>query len=748
VTTASRFRVFISAVSSEFETARGEIASDLRSRGIEVKFQEDFRQEADADTTLSKLQNYIRGCHAVVCVIGRRSGFVPPPAAAEPFQHIRPDGLKPPSYTQWELLFARHYHKRLSIYVADPKYEPDRPEPGDASDPELQARFVHYLFDELGLDRTGFSTTDQLCRRVLREEWPQVRGHKPILLPYASLSELFKGREGVLEDLHQSLKGAGKATAIVGKAIHGLGGVGKTRLAVEYAWRHVDDYDAIFLISAETPEILRQNLAGLTDGEVLNLPEQKSPDESARVVAALRWLNENPDWLLILDSLDTREAAAAGEDVLAKVRGGHVLFTSRLSQWGGGIASMELDVLDRDAAARFVLERTEGRRRETETDEADATKLAGELDGLALALEQAGAYVSRRRLALADYLDLWRSHLTDVQGWHDPRIMKYPRSVAVTWETTLAQLDAGATGLLRLLSWFAPEALPLFVLEGEAADAVWQTAAELVCTEESISDRPEGDVLDALSTLADFSMVVWDAELQTVSVHRVVQEIMRSRLPDSSRTDWLRASLAMLDAVLLGDPQDVRTWASWDPLRPHVALMAALADEAAIARPTARLMGELGRLLLNKALHAEAEPLLRRALEIDEASYGPDHPEVAIRLNNLAGLLQATNRLAEAEPLMRRALEIDEASYGPDHPEVAIRLNNLAQLLQTTNRLEEAEPLSRRHVKIFLAFQQRTGQEHRHAQLAFANYAGLLQAMGRTDDESRAAIEDLLAEGS
>ena len=94
-----------------------------------------------------------------------------------------------------------------------------------------------------------------------------------------------------------------------------------------------------------------------------------------------------------------------------------------------------------------------------------------------------------------------------------------------------------------------------------------------------------------------------------------------------------------------------------------------------------------------KADYAEAEPLYRRALAIDEQSYGPDHPNVASDLNNLAQLLQATNRLAEAEPLMRRALAIDEKSYGPDHPNVAIRLNNLAQLLQATNRLAEAEPL-------------------------------------------------------
>ena len=94
------------------------------------------------------------------------------------------------------------------------------------------------------------------------------------------------------------------------------------------------------------------------------------------------------------------------------------------------------------------------------------------------------------------------------------------------------------------------------------------------------------------------------------------------------------------------------------------------------------ILGKLGLWLLYQARHNQAEPLLRRSLSIAEKSSEPEHPSVAVRLNNLAVLLKTTNRLEEAEPLMRRALAIDEKSYGPEHPEVAIRLNNLAQLLQ------------------------------------------------------------------
>jgi hypothetical protein len=137
---------------------------------------------------------------------------------------------------------------------------------------------------------------------------------------------------------------------------------------------------------------------------------------------------------------------------------------------------------------------------------------------------------------------------------------------------------------------------------------------------------------------------------------------------------------------------------------------------------------------------------MRRALAIDEASLGKDHPTVAIRLNNLAQLLQATNRLGEAEPLMRRALAIGEASLGNDHPTVALRLNNLARLLQATNRLGEAEPPMRRALAIFLAFQRDTGHAHPNRDAVIGNYTVLLAAMGRSEPEIAAAIATVFRE--
>lgn len=142
-------------------------------------------------------------------------------------------------------------------------------------------------------------------------------------------------------------------------------------------------------------------------------------------------------------------------------------------------------------------------------------------------------------------------------------------------------------------------------------------------------------------------------------------------------------------------------------------------------------LNNLASLLQATNRLADAEPLMRRVLAITEASFGPEHPNVAIRLNNLAQLLQDTNRLAEAEPLIRRALGIDEASFGPEHPDVAIDLNNLALLLQKTNRLAEAEPLMRRAVEIL---ETSLVEGHPWTAVARQNLDDLLQELEETTE--------------
>lgn len=276
---------------------------------------------------------------------------------------------------------------------------------------------------------------------------------KPNNLPFLSLGALFKGRDGFLTDLRQRLaKPDGKAAAIVARqALYGLGGVGKSRAAIEYAWRYADDYSALLFVRAPSPSDLdgnpaspkvessgglRANLAALT-GVLRIETEEKAVDRQVELV--LRWLEEHHGWLLILDNVDTPESAQEAEALLARLRGGHVLITSRRADWSPSVEPLELHTLAEKDAVAFLAERTQTKRKKAPRDEADAAAIARELGGLALALEQAGAYIDKLRLSFAEYRVRWEASRSEVLSWYDPQVMQYPESVARTWQTTFDQ---------------------------------------------------------------------------------------------------------------------------------------------------------------------------------------------------------------------------------------------------------------------------------------------------------------------
>ena len=706
---AAEFRVFLSAVTSEFGLARDALAADLRSRDTLVRVQSDFRQEADSDTTVKKLHDYIRDCSAVVCVIGVRSGACPPPPAAAPFLDKLPPDICEASYTLWEFFLARHYRRHLSIYIANPDYVPDQPAATGEDRPELQRDFVRHIVEEQGLDRSYFSNIDQLARSVLKEDWPKKTPVKPIVLPYASLGRLFKGREAFLRRLRQSLMRAdGGATAIVSKALYGLGGIGKTRAAVEYAWAYRDDYTALLFAQADSPEKLRRYLVGLAGP--LQLPEREEAEEKIRLTAVLAWLAANPGWLLILDNVDTPDALSEVDRLMGRLTGGHVLLTSRLDRFARHVEPVELDVLSLDAAAAFLLEATDSRRRRAADDETASRELAEELGRLALVLEQAAATIERLRCGFRRYTEIWQVNREKVVGWARPDITGYHHAVAVTWQTSVDQLSDAGRHLLERLAFFAPDPVPMFLL-GVA-----------------VPDVEGGDQEDAVADLAAVSLATRDAEGERLAVHRLVQEVTRRSLDASASRRRITEALGWVNAIFVDDPSDVRSWPRLELLIPHAQRVTQEADAAGITEPTVRLMNQLGTLLYTKSAHTQAERLYRRVLTIDETRLGSDNPDVAVHLNNLAELLRATNRLAEAEPLHRRALAIQEAKFGLDHPVVAVLLYNLAESLKATGRPAEAEPLYRRALTITEAT---LGPDHPNLAIRLHSLAGLLHDTGR-----------------
>ena len=719
-------KLFLSCVSDEFGPWREALRHELTSLNLDVAIQEDFGS-LGVDT-LSKLDAYIRNCDAVIHLAGTKAGAAPNDFVARRFAAQLADLEKrfPPlfaamntgaaiAYTQWEAWLALYHGKPLLI--AQPDLKPAAGTAADGPDAveELQAAHLVRL-REVGIyPEIRFGNADQLATRIIKSLFaifrrPLPPARRPRNLPLLSLGGLFAGRDQALEDLRKAVLAAKSGVA----ALHGLGGIGKTRLAIEYGWTREVDYSALLFVSAGDAASLNAGLAALAGPDILDLPEKEARDDATKIAAALRWLAANPTWLMILDNVDDGAAVAAVSQLLPRLNGGHVIVTARAANFPAPIRKLELSALSEDAATQFLLERTENDRNKAPDDAALARRLARELGGLPLGLEQAGAHIATERIGFARYLALWDEARDAALAWSDPVVTGSEKTLATVWTTSVARLSPESRRLLDRLAFLAVDPIPDSLLDvaipGEASRAGATSARA---------------GLHAYSLIARATQ---EGGAPAFVIHRLVRDFARRAMSDERRTQALREALGWVNAAFVGDPSDVRSWPVIDPLAPHALAVARHADAAEIAEPTARLFSQLGVLFTAKADYAEAEPMMRRALAIDEKGYGPNHPNVAIRLNNLARLLKDTNRLAEAEPMMRRALAIDEQSYGPDHPKVAIRLNNLALLLQATNRLAEAEPLMRRAL---MMDEKSYGADHPNMAIDLNNLALLLKDRNR-----------------
>ena len=426
--------------------------------------------------------------------------------------------------------------------------------------------------------------------------------------------------------------------------------------------------------------------------------------------AVIEWLQKHDDWLVIVDNVDSESLQQRILKDSEQFHRGCWLFTSRLNQWSPQVVHIDLDTFSPEEALEFLASRLE-----FEINAQEAGDLSEQLGYLPLALEQAAAYMQMRGQDLATY----RRLLTEQpETLLQAAPKNYPRAVWETWNLAYHGLGDDTQALMQLLCCFAPEPLPRELIMDQVetiADSLWNDV-----------DKTYQHVDQLLESLIGYSMVRVDGKL--LSVHRLLHQVTRLQ-SNSDRFTTIQelAQFCLASTVEKLDPQDVRSWPQLEPLIPHIRYCT---DELETEQ-TAVLVNQMGGLFLYKGQYGYAEPLLRRALAIDESSFGIEHPNVAILLNNLAQLLKNTNRLEEAEPLMRRALEIDESSFGVEHPNVAIRLNNLAQLLKDTNRLEEAEPLMRRALEID---ESSFGVEHPNVARDLNNLAQLLQDTNRLEE--------------
>ena len=706
-------RLFLSAVNENHRALRERLAERLRPGGFVIVQEREFVEVGR--TTLVKLALFIeKETDGVLHLVGAKVGSVPSMAEADDLlRHIgvaplrqrfsglfEGDAFRRLTYTQWEAWLGLFYQKHVIVYQTE-----DAAGAGEPSGALPMPAGEHLgLLKPFGGYPVTFRDDDDLVgdkllpplTRILN--WGTPHEKRPWHVPYSALGELFIGRDDFLSDLRRRFDEARAAGRWPKHAICGVGGIGKTRVVVEYAIQHRDAYSAVLMVNGDSPESLRRELASVANQFDSSL-DPAAPEE-LRERVTLDSLQKNPGWLLIIDNADTQAARDEVARRLPQWSNGHLLITARFAVWPRSVETLELHVLSVEDAARFLLKATDGHRRVTPDDAGDARKLAeNDLDCLCLALGQAAAYIAKRNISFAEYRRRWKENEKEARTWADSVVMEYHHdgksslSVATTWLTTFRELTPAARTLLEMLAWLAPAPIPRGLFDEPELQTELQAA----------SDEPEADVELALAELRQYLLVSHSMDEPADSagrVHRVIQLITRQRLTDSQIQFALTSMLYVIDAATPTDLDNVHVWSVLEPLRPHLSAIVSFADKAGVCEPTTRLMNQLATILLVKALYGEAEPLMRRALELDEQCNGSDHPIVAVRLHNLAQLLQETNRLSEAEPFMRRVLAINLQTYGADHPSVARSLSSLAQLLQETNRLAEAEPLMRRALAI------------------------------------------------
>lgn len=470
----------------------------------------------------------------------------------------------------------------------------------------------------------------------------------------------FTGRADVLAQLRRHTE-ENQTSALLStggppKAVQGLGGVGKTAVAIEYAYKYGHEYDLVCWVRADQTLLVRAALAALAPDLGLDPPSASGIDQAmAGVLDALRRGEPYDRWLLIFDNADRPG------DLLPLIPsgGGDVLITSRNHAWGPLVDTMALDVFERPESIQFLLKRAP----KGLTSE-DADRLAEGLGDLPLALVQAAAVIYEGGMTVDEYL----RQLHDRIG----RILElgiapeYPTSMTAAWQISVHKLDQqspAALKLLRCCAFFGPEPIPTKVFELGAQETMTGVGAV-------ISDPI--DLSSALSTLGSYALVKKDGPY--ISVHRLVQGLLRADLDPEEQNSYRQDVHSILAAAAPGNPADEQTWPQYSDLVAHVGSAATdlahceVADHRRFALDVVRYLYVSGDFTSCRLF---AERFIEHWTEIS----GPDDPYVLDANRHLGNALRELGRAAEAYEVIETTLRNAERVLEPGNP-LTLHLRN------------------------------------------------------------------------
>lgn len=478
-------------------------------------------------------------------------------------------------------------------------------------------------------------------------------------------SGVFVGREEDLDRVRGLLRTAGpggdaSCGVVVTQtgAVHGLGGVGKSTLALHYAHRLRSEYGLVWWITSDTPEAIVSGLAALALRLCPQWAGTAGVDEQA--AWAITWLGWHPGWLLVFDNV---EEPAQLHPYLGALTGGHVLATSRRATgWHRIGPSMPLGLLAPQAAADLLCRLAFGGQEPTRTERAQAEALARDLGFLPLALEQAGAYAYETGCELGEYRQSLGLMLDETASDSDPE-----RTIARIWSRTIIAIEERnplAVELLYAMAWLAPDDIPRTLLAPLAPDTL--------------------TLGKALGVLHAYNMVTFTSR-KGVSVHRLVQTVLRAS-PETDPTAGPRGLHEAERAVYHALPSDQSAEAAqvrpWERLIPHLT---ALVESTPPGYSTSSDLSDAyygaAQHLFRQGRDAQSIVLRKAILAQRVQALGDTHPLTLISRNNLALAYQSAGDLDRAVPLFEKALTDAIRALGEKNPLTVRVRGNLASAL-------------------------------------------------------------------
>ncbi|MER7107104.1 FxSxx-COOH system tetratricopeptide repeat protein [Streptomyces sp. NPDC000229] len=482
-----------------------------------------------------------------------------------------------------------------------------------------------------------------------RPAMPAVWGNMP------PRNVVFTGREELLVALENGLRQG--PTAVLPHALHGMGGVGKSQLALEYVYRHAAEYQVVWWIPAERTTQIQQAFVELA--RRLHLPVSTEAITAVpAVLEALRTGNPYNSWLLVFDNAES--PAAVQEYFPSTPEGGpvgSVIVTSRNPQWNTLAHPLEVDVFERQESIQLL------RRRNPDLSEEDADMLAEILGDLPLAVEQASAWRAETGMPPAEYRRVFEEKSAELMAVSPPT--QYEKTVATAWNVSLDHVEgknAGAIQLLELCTYFAPEPVNRQFFSNAVSEPI---APEL--------DRIFTDPIRlsrAIREISRYSLAKIDHRTNSIQMHRLVQAVLEARMTEEQRQRFRHGAHLLLAANAPSDPQAPQNWQRFGELYPHV-----IASKAALSphRNVRQMVHNVAEYLFYWGDHAAAQDFARETYREWCRLFGEDDQQTLVLGRHLRFVLWRDGRYKEAAELGERMLATLEAA-GPDLEEEYLRV--------------------------------------------------------------------------